>query len=121
MRRREFIALVGGSAGWSLVARAQQPTVPVIGFLRSTSAEEYTHVVAAFRQSLKQGKLIEGREGAIEFRWAGGQYNRLAPLADDLVRRKVAVIAVNNLLNWRRVTPCPPSFRGPISSKRVGS
>src|SRR5262245_45506566 len=93
MRRREFIALVGGSAGWSLVARAQQPTVPVIGFLSSTSAEEYTHVVAAFRQGLKQVELIEGRNVAIEFRWAGGQYNRLAPLADDLVRRKVAVIA----------------------------
>jgi len=92
MRRREFIV---GAAGLvcPLRARAQQPAVPVIGFLSSTSAEEYAHVVAAFRQGLKEVELIEGRNLAIEFRWADGQYNRLAPLADDLVRRKVAVIA----------------------------
>src|SRR5262245_48895133 len=93
MIRREFITLICGAAASPLGARAQQPAVPVIGFLSSTSAEEYTHVVAAFRQGLMEAELIEGRNVAIECRWAEGQYNRLATLADDLVRRKVAVIA----------------------------
>ena len=93
MNRRELITLVVVAVAWPVAAHAQQRTAPVIGFLSSTSAEEYTHVVAAFRQGLKEVGLIEGGNVAIEFRWAGGQYNRLAPLADDLVRREVAVIA----------------------------
>src|SRR6266436_6242849 len=92
MRRREFITLIGGAAGWPLTARAQQPTVPVIGFLRVTSAYDSAHLVAAFQQGLKQTGFVDGQNAAMEYRWADGQEDRLPELAADLVRRRVAVI-----------------------------
>ena len=94
MRRRDFIqGIVGSAAAWPLVAHAQQPALPVIGFLHSTSAGPNVGTVSAFREGLKQAGYVDGQNIAIEFRWADGHYDRLPALAMDLVRQRVAVIA----------------------------
>ena len=93
MKRREFITLLGGATvAWSMTARAQQTATPVIGYLHSGSLAPYAHLVAAFHQGLKETGYIEGRNVAIEYRWAEGHYDRLPALAEDLVGRHVELI-----------------------------
>ena len=93
MRRRTFITLLGGLSVWPLRARAQQPTVPVVGFLSPRSPEDSARLGAAFRKALSETGYIEGQNVMVEYHWLEGQYDRLPALMADLVRRRVAVIA----------------------------
>jgi putative tryptophan/tyrosine transport system substrate-binding protein len=92
MRRRDFIAIAGSAAVWPLVVRAQQPAMPVVGFLGNASPDLYVTRLNAFRQGLKEAGYVEGQNVAIEYRWAEGDNDRLPTLATDLVRRGVTVL-----------------------------
>ena len=98
MKRREFIAGLGSAAAWPVVARAQQPAMPVVGFLSSQSADdEFNNQRVPFLQGLKEIGYIEGQNVAVEYRWAENQTDRLPALAADLVRSRVAVIAASGI------------------------
>jgi len=93
MKRREFIAGLGGAAAWPLAARGQQPAMPVVGLINGSTAEAATRNLAAFRKGMSETGYVEGQNVSVEYHWMAGQYQRLAALIADLVRRRVALIA----------------------------
>jgi putative tryptophan/tyrosine transport system substrate-binding protein len=110
MKRREFIALLGGAAtAWPLVVRAQQPAVPVVGFLGAGARGPLREQIAAFLEGLKESGYVEGQNVAVEYRFAEGQFDRFPALASDLVRRQVAVLLVAS--NAGALAERPGQFR----------
>src|SRR6516225_2886909 len=92
MNRREFTALVGGAVAWPLAARAQQPALPVVGFLDGWYQEGFDPYVAAFKQGLTQTGFVEGKRVTIEYRWAQGDYSRLPALVADLIHKAAVIL-----------------------------
>jgi putative tryptophan/tyrosine transport system substrate-binding protein len=127
LKRRQFMALLGGAAVWPVAARAQQAAMPIIGFIRDTPSAPFVHLVAAFRRGLNEVGFVEGQNVAIEQRWAEGQDYRLPALVADMVRRKAAVIVANRpaaLVAKAAATTAPVVFatgNDPVSDGLVAS
>src|SRR5262245_8378286 len=129
MKRREFITLLGGAATWPFAARAQQPAIPLVGFMSARSPDDSTHLMAAFHQGMTEGGFVEGQNVRFEFRWARGEYDRLPKMAADLIGRRVQVlVAVGgepSALAAKRATSTIPIVFGigsdPVSAGLVES
>ena len=124
MRRREFIALLGGAAAWPLAAHAQQPGLPVVGYLSSGTPAGFAPMVAAFRRGLNEAGRVEDRDFTVEFRWSEGQDERLPALLADLIRRQPAVIAATGgsapALAAKAATTIPIVFTGGQDPVKLG-
>jgi hypothetical protein len=110
MWRREFISLLGSAAAWPLAARAQQPSMPVIGYLSARSPADTSHLVDAFRRGLRETGFIEGQNVAIEYRWGFGDHNQLPKLAEELVRKRSSLQRAASPQHWQqklRLHPFP--------------
>jgi len=127
VKRRQVILGLGSAAAWPIVARAQRPALPVVGFVNSGSADGYAPMVAAFRRGMKETGYVEGQNVAVEYRWAEGQYERVSAMAAELVRRQVAVIVANTpgTLAVKAATATIPivftTARDPVQVGLVGS
>jgi putative tryptophan/tyrosine transport system substrate-binding protein len=126
IKRREFIAGLGSAAAWPLVARAQQPAVPVVGYLSARSSGSDEAMLVALRRGLNEVGYVEGRNVAIDYRFADGQYDRLPALTDDLTRRQVGVIVfvggvvTNEVVRLMRASQIPIVFTVGVDPVRYG-